>query len=70
MELSEEQYAELKLTLSEIGSYLPENKTNYIWNTFNAIRDEQEKQPCTCASSGKHWKRAIDTLNDYVTKRG
>ena len=70
MELNEEQYAELKQTLSEIGAYLPENKTNYIWNTFNAIRDEHEVQPCTCASSGKHWKRAIDSLHEYVTKRG
>lgn len=69
MELTEIQLQELKDTLKEITTRLPENKAPYIWNTFNHIRDEHEPQPCTCASSGAHWKRAIDFLNDYIKTR-
>jgi hypothetical protein len=68
-ELSPEALLELKNELSQIGSYLPENKTPYIWNTFNHIRGEQEPRPCTCASAGGHWKRAIDFLHDYAKNR-
>lgn len=69
MELTEEQLKELKETLSGIGSHLPENKANYIWNTFNHIRNENERQPCMCGSAGAHWKRAVDFLNDYIKNK-
>ena len=69
MELTKEQLNELKETLSGIGSHLPENKANYIWNTFNHIRNESERQPCMCGSAGGHWKRAVEFLNDYVKNK-
>lgn len=69
MELTAEQLKELKDTLSEIGAYLPENKAGYIWNTFNHIRNEREPQPCNCGSAGKHWKRAVDSLHDYIKNK-
>jgi hypothetical protein len=68
-ELSPEALLELKNELSQIGAYLPENKAPYIWNTFNQIRGENEMRPCTCASAGGHWKRAIDFLHDYAKNR-
>jgi len=68
-ELTPEALLELKNELSQIGAYLPENKAPYIWDTFNHIRDEQEPRPCTCASAGGHWKRAIDFLHDYAKNR-
>lgn len=66
MELTVEQLQELKGELSQITTRLPENKAHYIWNTYNHIRGEQEPMPCMCGSSGAHWKRAVDFLNDYV----
>lgn len=66
MELTTEQINELKSILSGIGAYLPESQAPYIWNTFNHIRGVNEPTPCTCASSGAHWKRAIDFLHEYV----
>jgi hypothetical protein len=69
MELTPEQLQELKDTLSGIGAYLPENKANYVWNTYNHIRDEREPMPCLCGSSGAHWKRAVDFLNDYIKNK-
>lgn len=67
--LNEEQFIELKDTLKSIGAYLPENKAPYIWDSFNAVRDERETRPCTCASSGAHWKRAMDYLYNWVKER-
>ena len=68
-ELNPEELQSLKDTLKDIGAYLPENKAPYIWNTFNHIREEQEPTPCLCASSGGHWKRAVDFLHDYAKNR-
>jgi hypothetical protein len=64
--LTDEEFAGLEATINEIGAYLPENKAPYIWHMFNKLRDEHEPQPCTCASSGHHWKRAMDYLYNYV----
>lgn len=69
MELTVEQLQELKGELGQITTRLPENKAHYIWNTFNHIRNEQEPMPCMCGSSGAHWKRAVDFLNDYVKNK-
>ena len=69
MELTPEQLEELKSTLKEIGAYLPENKANYIWNTYKAITDSNELQPCMCASAGGHWKRAVDFLHNYIKEK-
>ena len=66
MKLTEEEYKELKEFLSTLGAYMPDNRAHYVWNLFNRLRDENEPQPCTCASSGAHWKRAIDFLYDWI----
>lgn len=67
--LTEEQFIELRDFIKTLGAYLPENQAPYVWNTFNHIRGEREPQPCTCASSGAHWKRAIDFLFNWVKER-
>lgn len=67
--LTEEQYLELKNFLKGIGNYLPTDRAGYIWGTYNTVRGINEPQPCTCASSGSLWKRAIDELNAWVKER-
>ena len=69
MELTPEQLQELKSTLKEIGAYLPENKANYIWNTYKTVTDSNEMQPCMCSSAGGHWKRAVDFLHNYIKEK-
>jgi hypothetical protein len=66
MKITEEQKQELKEFLSTLGAYLPDNKAPYVWDLFNHLRGENEPRPCTCASSGAHWKRAIDFLYDWI----
>jgi hypothetical protein len=67
--LSPEEFNELNAFISTLGSYLPENKAHYVWSKYNRIRATNEPQPCTCGSSGAHWKRAIDFLTDWVNQR-
>lgn len=67
--LTFEEFQELDATVSSLGAYLPENKAPYIWDNFNKVRGENEQRPCTCASSGAHWKRAVDYLLDWIKQR-
>ena len=67
--LTSEEFDVLYQTVSSLGAYLPENKAPYIWDNFNRVRGENEPRPCTCASSGAHWKRAVDYLTDWVKQR-
>jgi hypothetical protein len=63
---TKEEWDILVQTLDEIGAYLPENKTGYIWSNFAKVAGNVGPQPCSCASSAGHWRRAIDTLREYV----
>ena len=67
--LSQEEYIDLREFITQLGSYLPDNKAGYVWALFNRLRNENEPQPCTCPSSGAHWKRAIDYLRNWVNER-
>ena len=67
--LTEEQYIELKGFLEGLGNTLPTDKTNYVWNNYNAIRGISEKQPCNCGSAAGMWRRAIDDLSNWVKER-
>ena len=67
--LTEEEFKEMSEFILNIGGYLPDNKATWVWSTFNKLRDENETQPCTCGSSGGHWKRAVDHIYKWVKER-
>ena len=41
---------------------------NFVWSIHTTISG-REPMPCTCGSSGHHWRRALDTLRQYVDER-
>jgi len=67
--LTFDEFIELDKFINSLGSYLPDDKASYVWNNFNRLRGENEPQPCTCPSSGAHWKRAVDYLFNWVKER-
>jgi hypothetical protein len=67
--LTLEEYQRLSEFILNLGGYLPDNQAGYVWSTFNRLRDVNEPQPCTCASSSGHWKRAVDYLHKWVIER-
>ena len=63
---TQEELTELKSVIETIGSYLPKDKTNYIWSNYIKIKGKPEPTPCTCPSSGKLWGNAINTIKEYL----
>jgi hypothetical protein len=45
MELTEQEFKELKETVEGLGAYLPENKAPYIWDMFVKLNGVHENRP-------------------------
>jgi hypothetical protein len=66
---TKEEYLELKKTFDEnVTNYLPDHLATWAWNNKNKIENSRENQPCTCGSAGSHWKRAVDTIRNFINK--
>lgn len=67
--LSEEDFIKTKAIVEKITSHMPEEHGPHIWNVYNAIRGVNEKQPCTCGSSGRYWGEAIAAIRDFIKSK-
>lgn len=67
--LTLEEFQQVKDVVSRVVDRLSEGDAPFIWTMFNKLRDEREPQPCTCASSGAHWGRAISYLREWLSTR-
>ena len=63
---SNEEIATMRERMSSFTDYIPTNLAGWIWNTYKKIKGTEEKQPCTCGSAAKHWKKAVDTINSFL----
>ena len=62
-----EEYQKLKETAEGIKDYLPENQLPYIWDNYRIISGNiEEPRPCSCGSAAAHWKKAVDTIRNYI----
>jgi hypothetical protein len=64
--LNREEYQRLKDVIRNVHQHLPENQAPFIWDMFNRLRGMREPRPCTCASAGAHWARAVDYLRNWL----
>ena len=64
--LSREEYQRLKDLMRTIVQHLPENQAPFVWDMFNRLRGMNETRPCTCASAGAHWARAVEHLRNWL----
>jgi hypothetical protein len=60
------EYAELKEIIESITTHIPTDKMAWIWNNHNRILNTKEPQPCSCGSAAGHWRRATDTIRNFV----
>jgi hypothetical protein len=65
---TQEEFISLKGTLEGIGNYLPDDKMGYIWSNYQKIANTKENQPCACGSSSALWKKAVDTIRNYINQ--
>jgi len=66
--LTFDEYTFLEKELKQITSYMPNHLMTKFWNFKNKIEGNNETQPCSCKSSGHHWKKCIDVLKGYIKK--
>jgi predicted esterase YcpF (UPF0227 family) len=67
--ISQQDFIEIKAVVDNITSHMPEDKANLVWNIYNAIRGVNERQPCTCGSSGRYWGEAIAAIRLFIKDR-
>jgi hypothetical protein len=67
--IGEENFNKLVGILDKITSHLPEHDAPFIWNMYNDTRGMNERQPCTCGSSGNMWGGAIQHLRAWVKEK-
>ena len=60
------EYAELKEVIQTISTHIPHDRMEWIWNNHNKISNTQEPRPCSCGSAASHWKRATETIRNFV----
>ena len=66
---TEEEYQKLKETAKDIRDYLPENLLPYIWDNYRIISGNiEEPRPCSCGSAAAHWKKAVDSIKNYINE--
>lgn len=66
--LLESEWIEAQQIVESVRDRIPTDKANAVWYLHNKILGTKEKQPCTCASSGKHWLRAFTTIKEFVQR--
>ncbi len=63
---TEVEYVDLVETIQSITTHIPTDKMSWIWNNHNKISNTKEPQPCACGSAAPHWKRATETIRNFV----
>lgn len=67
--LSESEFIELRKQIEGIKSFLPEHLMTPFWTWCNKVRGRNEKQPCGCKSSARHWGSCVEDLRKWVKER-
>lgn len=61
-----EEFKEMQDFLPTITTHIPESKAGWVWHCYRQITESLEPTPCLCGSSAAHWRKAIDTMRNYV----
>lgn len=62
------EYNELKSVMDTITTHIPHDRMGWIWSNHNKINKSNESQPCSCGSAAGHWKRATETIREFIKK--
>ena len=66
--MSNTEWKEIKEGLDKIGSYIPIEMTDWVWDNYKRLSNSNEAKPCNCYMAAAHWKRAIGFLRDWVNQ--
>ena len=66
--LTHDEYNQLREHLGGIKNFLPDHLMSTFWGWCNRIRNTKTPQPCSCASSARHWGACVTELRDYINR--
>jgi hypothetical protein len=64
-----EEFQCIKQDLAGITHTLPTHLAGIFWSRCNTLRGTDTAQPCTCASSARHWGECVGELQKYVKQK-
>lgn len=64
-QFSKEEINIMKENMSKITTHIPNDLAGYVWDTYKKLGGKGNK-PCSCPSSAKLWKSAVDKINSYL----
>jgi hypothetical protein len=68
---TKEEFIELRSIMKDITTHIPNDRMGWVWNNHTKISGTNEPQPCSCGSAAGHWKRAAETIRNFIsTKEG
>jgi len=62
---NKEEISDIREKMSRISTHIPNDLASWVWSTYKKLGG-QGNQPCTCGSSGKLWKSAVDKINSFL----
>jgi hypothetical protein len=65
---TEDEYNELKLIMQDISTHIPNDRMGWLWGNHNKILNTNEPQPCSCGSAAANWKRAAETVRNFISQ--
>ena len=65
---TEDEYNELKSIMKDITTHIPTDKMGWLWGNHNKILNTNEPQPCSCGSAAGNWKRAAETVRNFISQ--
>ena len=66
---TESEYNELKNIMNQITTHIPNDKMSWLWSNHNRILKTNEPQPCSCGSAAGHWRRAAETVRNFISQK-
>jgi hypothetical protein len=63
---TKEEFEGIKEMVNSITTHIPKHQMNLVWESYKRITGSTEATPCSCPSAGKHWKKAMNIVSEYV----
>ena len=61
-----EEFQDMAINVNEIRSFIKEELVHMVWHWYCKIEGKELPKPCTCASAAGQWKKAVDTIREYI----
>ncbi len=66
---TKDEFVELRNVMVNITTHIPNDRMGWVWSNHNKISRTNEPQPCSCGSAAGHWKRAAETIRNFISTK-